>query len=494
MNLAIENSVLKKIIKELSEMYFQFTFSPDKSITFDYLSEALIDFLELTDEMVKKGGFDSILVSKIAPKDLMKFNDSLNDSVENFSQWNLEFEIILPLKGFKWVKISAIPEKVENGNLIFMGKAEDITLQKINEENLILDKERILFANTASNLGVWDWNLATGEVYYSPESLEILEMDNNSPLVSTPEEWDERVHPDDTEIYFYNMNQHFEEKTPYYETYHRILCNGKYKWILDRGKVILRDNFGKPLRVVGTHTDISDQKNREENLLKTLELINSQNNKLLNFAHIVSHNLRNHTGNLSALIEMNESGMMDKEETCVYIKKVSKELTNTLANLIDLVEIQNNNNAGIKTLNVNEYLGKVFNVLQDNIDKNAVEIVNNVPPDFIVNVIPAYLESILLNLTTNAIKYSDPEKKPIIKYSVDKDQDFNVLYVKDNGLGIDLEKHKENIFGLYKTFHANEDSNGIGLHITKNQIEAMGGKIEIESKIKEGSTFKIYFK
>jgi signal transduction histidine kinase len=169
-------------------------------------------------------------------------------------------------------------------------------------------------------------------------------------------------------------------------------------------------------------------------------------------------------------------------------------LTNTLANLIDLVEIQNNNNAGIKTLNVNEYLGKVFNVLQDNIDKNAVEIVNNVPPDFIVNVIPAYLESILLNLTTNAIKYSDPEKKPIIKYSVDKDQDFNVLYVKDNGLGIDLEKHKENIFGLYKTFHANEDSNGIGLHITKNQIEAMGGKIEIESKIKEGSTFKIYFK
>lgn len=81
MNSAIENTVLRKIIKELSEMYFQFTLSTDKSISFDYLSDALIDFLELTDEIRKKGGFDSILVSKVASKDLVKFTESLRASV-----------------------------------------------------------------------------------------------------------------------------------------------------------------------------------------------------------------------------------------------------------------------------------------------------------------------------------------------------------------------------------------------------------------------------
>ena len=194
------------------------------------------------------------------------------------------------------------------------------------------------------------------------------------------------------------------------------------------------------------------------------------------------------------MIEMNESGMMDCEETCMYVKKISKELTNTLANLIDLVEIQNNNNTGKELLNVNEYLSKVFNILLDDIDKNKVEILNTVPNDFTVNIIPAYLESILLNLTSNAIKYSNPERKPIIEYYVVTINNQEVLCVKDNGLGVDLEKHKENIFGLYKTFHSNEDSNGIGLHITKNQIESMGGKIEIESEVNKGSIFKIYFK
>lgn len=494
MNSTSENTVLKKIIKELSEMYFQFTLSSDKSISFDYLSDALIEFLELTDEIYEKGGFDSILLSKVTSKDLLKFNQSLNDSVEKCSQWLIEFEVVLPIKGFKWFKITASPKQLEYGMMVYVGKVEDITMQKINDENIKIFQERILFANIASNMGIWDWNLITGEVYYSPESLKILEIDNNNPLISTPEEWDEKVHPDDKELYFNNMNKHFEEKTPYYETYHRILCKDRYKWILDRGKVISRDSFGKPLRVIGTHTDITEQKEREENLFHTLELVNSQKNILLNFAHIVSHNLRNHTGNLSALIEMNESGMMEQEEACVYVKKVSIELTNTLANLIDLVEIQNNNSTGLELLSVNEYLNNVFNILLDDINRKEVEIVNNVPIDFAVNIIPAYLESILLNLTSNAIKYSNPEKKPVIEYYVVHTDDYNILHVKDNGLGLDLEKHKEHIFGLYKVFHSNEDSNGIGLHITKNQIESMGGKIEIESKVNEGTILKIYFK
>ncbi len=97
-------------------------------------------------------------------------------------------------------------------------------------------------------------------------------------------------------------------------------------------------------------------------------------------------------------------------------------------------------------------------------------------------------------MITNAIKYSSPDRAPVIQLSTEKIPGFIVLSVKDNGLGIDLEKFGERLFGMYVTFHKHKDARGFGLYITKNQVEAMDGRIEVESKPGEGSTFKIYFK
>ncbi len=361
-------------------------------------------------------------------------------------------------------------------------------------ENQTITEIRNHFAIAASGIGVWDWNLITNQVYYSPESLKILEMDEMDSYISSPQEWDEKVHPDDRELYFGNIQLHFENKIPYYETYHRVMCNGKYKWILDRGSVIERDSQGKPLRIVGTHTDVSIQKEREENLLETLSLVNKQKNTLLNFAHIVSHNLRNHSGNLSSILKLNDENMFENDEFLGYLKIVSKKLTDSIESLVELVAVQNDFQIEKKKLNVNIYINKITNVLTDVIRKNKTEIINLVPDDFEVSFNSAYLESVILNLTSNAIKYSDKSKHSFVKFSVQEIEECKLLVIEDNGLGIDLEKYNDQIFGLYKTFHTNEDSKGVGLHITKNQIEAMGGRIEVHSKINEGTIFKICFK
>ncbi|WP_298304137.1 PAS domain-containing sensor histidine kinase [Flavobacterium sp.] len=357
-----------------------------------------------------------------------------------------------------------------------------------------INEIRNQFAVSASGIGIWDWDLVTNQVYYSQESLKILEMDDFSFAISTPEEWDEKVHPDDRDLYFGNIKKHFENEIPYYETCHRILCNGKYKWILDRGKVVLRDDEGKPLRIVGTHTDISSQKEREQNLEETIVLINNQKNKLLNFAYIVSHNLKNHAGNLGTLIKLNENKMFEQNEFLSYIKTVSNELSSTIDNLSDLIKVQNNQNINKEQLNLNVYLKKVFNILMEDVHHSKVNIVNLVSIDETVFFNPAYLESILLNLTSNAIRYSSPDREPKITYSVYSVDGYKVLKIEDNGVGIDLERYGDHLFGLFKTFHSNKDSNGIGLHITKNQIEALGGKIEVESTVDKGSVFKVYFK
>lgn len=488
-----ENKFLSKIIEQLSDLFFQFTILPDNSIHFDYFSDAAFEFYELTSEQIRN--YPKIILDKrLHPDDKKAFETTLYQSIKNLTRWEFEYRVILPVQGLKWIRVSAKNQKLENGNIIFFGTKKDITDLKKDEEDYKISEARNQFANMASNVGVWDWNLVTNKVYYSPESLKILELENTDEVIDNPENWDDKVHPDDRAAYFGNIKLHFDGKTPYYETYHRVLCNGNYKWILDRGKVILRDQIGKPLRIVGTHTDVSLQKFKEQKLLETLELVNEQNNKLLNFAHIVSHNLKNHTGNLSTLLEMKSSGMLDETEIFPYLNTVSSELTNSIDNLVAIVEVQNNNETIKTRLSIDEYLNKVFNILLTDININDIKVLNKVPKKTNIDFIPAYLESILLNLTTNAIKYANPNKKLVVKYFMENNDDYQVLVIKDNGLGIDLEKHGENVFGLYKTFHNSKNAQGIGLYITKNQIEAMGGKIEVESKVDVGTTFKIYFK
>ena len=350
------------------------------------------------------------------------------------------------------------------------------------------------FAVSASGIGVWDWNLISYEIYYSPESLKILELNHDETIYMSPEQWFEKVHPDDREYYSKTINVHIDSKNSHYEACYRVLCNETYKWILIRGKVVSLDADNNPTRIIGTHTDISNQKDSEQDLLETLNLVRSQKNSLLNFAQIVSHNLRNHVGNLSSILQLNEDGLFENDEFSEYLKSVSEELTSSIENLMELVEIKSNFEIKKNILNVNVFIERINKILIESFRKNKTEIINLVPDDFNVFFNSAYLESVLLNLTSNAIKYADSSKKSYVKFYVEPDDSNKILVIEDNGLGIDLEKYNDEIFGLYKTFHSNEDSKGVGLHITKNQIEAMNGKIEVSSEIGVGTVFKIYFK
>ncbi len=486
------NKLYESLIKQLPNIIFQIRVKLDHKIVIDFLSKPI----EFLDEFTINDIFDDVYKLsnyRIYESDLKGFVSSYEKAISNVEKWEADFRLLLPDSGYKWIRIDATPKKNEQGEIIFYGLISDITIVKEQEIRLRLADERYHFAVQASDRGVWDWDLLTDKVYYSSESMKILEL-TESDLVATPEEWDQRVHPDDRQEYYGNINLHFDNKIPFYETCHRVLCNGKYKWILDRGKVIERDNDGKPVRIVGTHTDISAQKEKEIELAKMLEIVNSQNNKLLNFAHIVSHNLRTHSGNIKSLLDLHKENLLSETETLSNIKIVSDELFSTIENLNDLVNIHTVKDKQIEHLSVSNYISKVLDVLNDAILQKEIQVLNYIQESVTVASLPAYLESILLNLITNAIKYSNPDKAAKIIFTSEESHDFVILSIKDNGLGINLEKYKDAVFGLYKTFHKNNDSRGVGLYLTKNQIENMGGKIEVDSTINVGSTFKVYFK
>ncbi|MDV7140929.1 PAS domain S-box protein [Maribacter sp. TH_r10] len=260
-------------------------------------------------------------------------------------------------------------------------------------------------------------------------------------------------------------------------------------------KIPLKGENGKAYGLVGISLDISELKQKEEELRSLINVTSLQNKKLINFAHIVSHNLRSHSANFSMLLEfmINENNEEEKRTLTKMLVEASDNLLETLDNLNEVLAINSNVNLKKSSLNLNHNLNKIKQNLAVFLKDKNVKIINNIPDHTNIQAIPAYAESILMNFITNAVKYKSPDRDPVIKLGVTQKSGYTILSIEDNGMGIDLKKYGEKLFGLYKTFHDNPDAKGIGLYMSKNQIEAMNGKITVTSKVGIGSTFNIYF-
>lgn len=490
------NNFYKKLFAQIPDLFFQLVIDSEFNYSFPFISKSVKDIFELTDEEFLNTN-ELILHGRIFHLDKQRFFDTFLISKKELTNWEIDFRVVLPEKGLRWFKVFARPEKAPNGNIVFLGHVSDITDLKENELKLKISEDRFKFALEASTAGIWDWDMVTNDVFYSSLSLKILELDS-ADVMDNPERWDKIVHPDDLEKYYSDIHDHFDNKIPFYENYHRVMTSsGKYKWILDRGKVIERDESGSPLRVIGTHTDVSAQKEKELELIKTMKLYSDQNSRLLNFSHIVSHNLITQAGNIKSILDFIDED--NKKENCnemlSHLRTVSNSLNDTISNLTQIVKTQTNINIVVESLNLHEYVNRTVTTIRGfDKDVSNVTIINNVPEYVYTNFNPAYLESVLLNFTTNAIKYAHPDRDPVIVFDFSIEPDgYKALKIADNGLGIDLSAYGDLLFGMYKTFHKHEEARGLGLYITKNQLDAMKANVSVESEVGVGTTFKIVF-
>lgn len=246
---------------------------------------------------------------------------------------------------------------------------------------------------------------------------------------------------------------------------------------------------------LGIATDISYIKKTEKEIQSLLEVTKDQNERLKNFAHIVSHNLRSHSGNIAMMLDLygQEYPELQTNEFIELLNIASNNLKETIIHLNEVVLMNTATTENLDRLNLKEYMEKTIKNVATLASHAAVQIDNKIDSSLHIQAIPAYLESILLNFVTNGIKYSTNDRASYIKAYTTIEDEFLVLHIEDNGIGIDLKKNRSKLFGMYKTFHNNKDARGIGLFITKNQVEAMNGKIEVESELNVGTTFKIYF-
>lgn len=488
-----ENDIVK-LLDKVDELIYQYQFFPDtKKHRFPFVTKAIENLFELKPEEIRDNGTPALMRVHIDDRQL--FQTTVRESKRKLERWDYSFRVILPQKGLKWLKGYGIPERLSDGSILWVGTITDITEKKNLESDLLENRERLRLAIKSSRDGIWDWDVKSNKTFYSKASLDMLGF-HESELVAHADAWSKRVHPDDLKAYYEDIEKHFKGETEYYVNEHRVKHrDGHYIWILDRGKLIARDKAGNPTRVIGTHSDITEIKKSQQEAIKMLNVASEQNNRLTNFAHIVSHNLKSHASNFESLFTLLEAteDIDEKFEIVGYLKKVSDGLIETISHLSEVITVQTNIKSELQELNLYNYIEKSCNILRGDINQYEATINNRVPQEVTVHYNPAYLESALLNLLTNALKYRREDTKLIVDLELFKKKDQYILTISDNGKGLDLDKFGDRLFGMYNTFHGNADAKGIGLFITKNQIEAMGGTISVTGGKNQGLTFKIVF-
>jgi light-regulated signal transduction histidine kinase (bacteriophytochrome) len=285
---------------------------------------------------------------------------------------------------------------------------------------------------------------------------------------------------------------------PLFTFENRYKCkDGSYRWLLWGSSPDMKHQV-----VYASAIDITERKRSEEALLqskKNLETITGQlqeqNRQLDEFAHIISHNLRSPLSNIHALIGLldNTSSIDDYKVIYDKLKNVSKHLHDTMNDLMDTLKVRTNKTVDRVEMRFKEVLDKIVQALEGDLITAEASVTFDFNEASTLVYPKSYVESIFQNLLSNSLKYRSPERAPKIHFQTKYVDGIIELHVSDNGLGIDLERFGDKIFGLHKTFHEHSEARGVGLFLIKTQVEAMGGSIHVESTVNEGTTFIIRF-
>lgn len=489
----------EKILK--NELKFKTIFD-QATIGFVIIDALTGDFIEANYKYCEMLGFtqDEIKEKGVAsithPEDVDKTLKNIKKLKEGkITEYVSEKRTLTKAGNYIWVNLTVSPVwETDEKPSTLIAFIQDITKNKASEE--LIKKSQARFKSLIDTIDgiVWEYDLETKSSTFISKKIESILGYSIDEYSQNPTFWEDHIHPEDRE---FAIALSAKENKSYinrnYE-YRMIDKNGKIIWIRDILNFVYENN--KPVISRGIMIDITIMKEAEKDLNDSLQLVTEQNKRLLNFSYIVSHNLRSHTSNIESIIALIESSESEEErkEMMLLLKSVSDSLDETMEHLNEVVNINTNINLSIKPLNLNNYVDKAKEVLTDQIQTNEVTFITNIPENATINYNSAYLESILYNLISNAIRYRHKQRKPIISIHLYKEMDKDVIEISDNGMGIDLKRNADKIFGMYKTFSNNPDAKGIGLFITKNQIDAMGGTIKVKSTLDIGTSFKIYTK
>jgi PAS domain S-box-containing protein len=387
------------------------------------------------------------------------------------------------------------------GHKIFNAMRQNALEKKIAEASIRKLEERWQFALEGSGDGVWDWDTSTNEAFYSRQWKSILGYGEDE-MLGGIDEWNKRVHPDDKEGYERDLRKHFDGEDPLYQNEHRVLCkDGTYKWVLDRGKVVSWTEDHRPVRVIGTYTDISERKEAERMLLESKKTAEAATQAKSQFLANMSHEIRTPMNGVIGMAQLLEDTPLSGEQRD-YLENIIRSGNILLSVINDILDFSRLDSGMVKVESIIFDFEQVCRESLQSIKGNALdkelEFVldyDQACPRFFIGD-PSRILQILINLLGNAVKFTQ-EGEIRLGVSATKAGKKHALLrieVQDSGIGL----KDEAIDNLFDEFTQADESTtrqyggtGLGLAITRKLASLMGAKIGVDSEYGKGSTFWI---
>jgi PAS domain S-box-containing protein len=498
-----ERKLVEKALKESEEKYKNIVeniadviFVLDGEGFIKYISSNIKTVLGYSPESTINKHFTKYVYPKDMKKSIEGFQSHMNGGIipQEFRMVKKNGELI-------WVSILGKPKKGEKG-IIFSGVLRDITDKKQAEEMLKLSEERFNLAMNASQDGIFDWNLITNDIYYSPGWKSMLGYEDHE-LPNDISIWENMTDPVDVKKSREKQNKVLAKNLDRFVLEFKMKHKkGHWVNILSHAETVFNES-GKAIRMIGTHKDISERKQAENDLkIKNQELIEAkekaeESDRLKSaFLTNMSHEIRTPMNGILGFADLLKEPELSGEEQHKYINIIENSgirMLNIINDLIDISKVEAGQiEVNISEINVNEQIEYLYSFFKPEVERKGIKLsfINTLTnKNSFIKTDREKAYAILTNLIKNAVKYTNKGK---IEFGYNKKDNNLEFFVKDTGIGIAIDRQQA-VFERFVQADIEDASvfegAGLGLSISKAYVEILGGRIWVESEEGVGSQF-----
>lgn len=408
-----------------------------------------------------------------------------------------ENNTILKKKNAEEIIISNNGSPIRNKEGEIIGSV--LVFRDITEKYLLAKEKReltnrLLLATKINGMGIWEWEISSNKLQWD-EGMRSLFNASEFENESVEHIWMRSVHSEDKVRVFNELELAIAAQRDYSSEYRILLNDGTMKYIKASG-IIEYNELNEAVRMVGVNWNITEQKLAEQHRERVTSDLIQRNKNMEQFSFIVSHNLRGPLANIMGFAELLKLNTLSYEESLDAMKNMATaayKLDDVVKDLNEILQIKTQLLENKEQVNFQEIVDTIKLSIDNIIKYQEVDIQTEFNEVESIDSVKSYIHSIFYNLIYNSIKYKKPGKEIKIIIKSIKTANGLKLVFRDNGMGIDLEKYRDNIFGLYKRFHLNTEGKGMGLFMVKTQVETLGGSISVNSRVEQGTEFTIEF-
>lgn len=495
-----KNGLLKHILSSVDEVvYARSVIHDDRpSSPFTFISARSEDIIGLTPEELYAAP-DAWL--NLMPDEDRAHSMTVVDSILKGNEEVFTYRVFHKRRGeYRWIEDRTVPILNKDGIVTEVyGSARDITDKhkitlELEEKNELVSRIITSSDQTFYVIAIDPEDSFKNTCTYLSWQIEKIQGGTAEDVKNNPLFWFEKIHPNDLESVKEANRRMFSTKQPVTRIYRiKHARTGEYIWLEDY-IVPIMDDSGYIREFYGSARDITARKKVELEREKLINELSHKHDELLQFNHIVSHNLRSPVASILGLTQLLDAGtsIEDAATTIAYIKETALAMDEVLHDLNTILSSRSTLKEKTEPFFLSDVIQSVCIILEKEIDETQTTVREEIQPEArYITSIKGYIQSAIFNLVSNAIKYRAEGRFTVIKISAEKKNGHIIISVADNGAGIDTEKHNNRLFTLYGRLNPAIEGKGLGLFMTKTQIESLNGTLTVKSTPGTGSVFTI---